>query len=66
LPFDDFLEENEGEVPPEIGAHDNDNTFFMVVPGNVQCPTCGVEYGVKLPKGMDEMEGPDDEKYDDF
>ena len=66
LPFDDFLEENGGDVPPEIGAHESDNTFFMVVPGNVQCPVCGIEYGVKLPKGMDEMEGPDDEKYDDF
>jgi rubredoxin len=66
LPFDDFLEEHEGEVPPEMGAHESPDTFFMVVPGNVQCPTCGVEYDVKLPRGMDEMEGLDREEYDDF
>ena len=67
LPIDGFLEANEDvDVPPEISAHEADNTFFMTVPGSLQCPTCGVSYGVRLPRGMDEIEGIDDEDYDDL
>ena len=64
LPLEELREEEvdlEEEIPSWLPGSDEENTFFMVVPGSVRCFSCGVEFEVKLPRGMDPIEGMDDD-----
>ena len=78
LPYDEFNEAFDGEdgdarieLPWEASQED-DSTVFMAAPDSVICPTCGVEFNVKLPRGMDAFGEGDDEgedwkgDYDEF
>lgn len=65
LPYDEFNEkfgeEEDGdklELPWEASQEDA-STVFMSVPNSVICPTCSVEFNVKLPRGMDDLDGDD-------